>query len=56
VAKRIGDLSFQSRLYANLAIAYCALTDRCEMAGLEAAQMSIELDRRLGLLDHLATA
>ena len=54
LAKRIGDLSFQSRLYANLAVAYCALTDRCEMEGLEAAQMSIELDRRLGLLDHLA--
>jgi adenylate cyclase len=54
VAKRIGDLGFQSRLYANLAVAYCALTDRCEMEGLEAAQMSIELDRRLGLLDHLA--
>ena len=53
-AKRIGDLGFQSRFYANLAVAYCALTDRCEMEGLEAAQMSIELDRRLGLLDHLA--
>jgi adenylate cyclase len=54
LAKRTGDLGFQSRLYANLAVAYCALTDRCEIEGLEAAQTSIELDRRLGLLDHLA--
>ena len=53
-AKRVGDLGFQSRLYANLAVAYCALTDRCEKEGLEAVQMSIELDRRLELLDHLA--
>jgi adenylate cyclase len=53
-AKRVGDLGFQSRLYANLAVAYCALTDRCEAEGLEAAQTAIDLDRRLGLLDHLA--
>jgi tetratricopeptide (TPR) repeat protein len=50
----VGDLGFQSRLYANLAVAYCALTDRCEAEGAEAAQMAIDLDRRLGLLDHLA--
>jgi adenylate cyclase len=54
IAKKIGDLGFQSRLYANLAVAYCALTDRCEAEGVEAAQIAIDLDRRLGLLDHLA--
>ena len=53
-AKKAGDLGFQSRLYANLAVAYCALTDRCEAEGVEAAQAAIDLDRRLGLLDHLA--
>ena len=35
-------------------MAYCALTDRCEAEGVEAAQAAIDLDRRLGLLDHLA--
>ncbi len=54
MAKRIGDLGFQSRLYANLAVAYCALTDRCEERGVEAAQASVDLDRQLGQLDHLA--
>jgi adenylate cyclase len=53
-ARKVGDLGFQSRLYANLAVAYCALTDRCEAEGIEAAQKAIELDRRLGLIDHLA--
>ncbi len=53
-AKRIGDLGVQSRLYANLAVAYCTLTDRCEAEGMEAAQTAIELDRQLGQLDHLA--
>jgi tetratricopeptide (TPR) repeat protein len=53
-AKKIGDLGFQSRLYANLAVAYCALTDRCEADGIEAAQLAANLDRHLGLLDHLA--
>jgi adenylate cyclase len=53
-AKKVGDLGFQSRLYANLAVSYCALTDRCEAEGVEAAQKAVELDRRLGLLDHLA--
>ena len=53
-AKKVGDLGFQSRLYANLAVAYCALTDRCEAEGIEAATAAIDLDRRLGLLDHLA--
>ena len=53
-AKKIGDLAFQSRLYANLAVAFCALTQRCDDEGLHAAQSAIDLDRQLGLLDHLA--
>jgi len=53
-AKRVGDLGFQSRLYANLAVAYCALTNRCEAEGIAAARTAASLDRRLGLLDHLA--
>ncbi|WP_213958590.1 adenylate/guanylate cyclase domain-containing protein [Variovorax sp. dw_954] len=53
-AKKVGDLGFQSRLYANLAVAYCALTNRCEDEGIEAARAAASLDRRLGLLDHLA--
>ena len=53
-AKKIGDLGFQSRLYANLAVAYCALTNRCDEQGIGAAHAAIDLDRRLGQLDHLA--
>ncbi|VTU45658.1 ATP-binding protein [Variovorax sp. PBL-E5] len=53
-ARKVGDLGFQSRLYANLAVAYCALTNRCEAEGIAAAQAAANLDRRLGLLDHLA--
>jgi len=53
-AKKVGDLGFQSRLYANLAVAYCALTNRCEAEGIDAARAAAHLDRRLGLLDHLA--
>ena len=54
IAKKVGDLGFESRLHANLAVAYCALTDRCEAEGIEAAQKAVDLDRRLGLIDHLA--
>src|SRR6202008_1699922 len=54
MAKKIGDLGFQSRLYANLAVAYCALTNRCDEQGIGAAHAAIDLDRRLGQLDHLA--
>jgi adenylate cyclase len=54
VAKKVGDLGFESRLHANLAVAYCALTDRCEAEGIEAARKAVDLDRRLGLIDHLA--
>jgi len=53
-AKKIGDLGFQSRLYANLAVAYCALTNQCDVEGLRAAQAAIDLDRQLGQIDHLA--
>jgi adenylate cyclase len=52
-AKRIGDLGLQSRLYTNLAVAYCALTNRCDEDGVGAAHAAIELDRQLGQLDHL---
>ncbi|NRF71966.1 AAA family ATPase [Aquincola sp. S2] len=54
LARQVGDLGFQANLYANLAVAYCALTNRCEAEGIEAAQSAVQLDRRLGLLDHLA--
>lgn len=54
IASRIGAASLQSYIYANLATAYCSLTDRCETEGLEAAQASADLDRRIGQLDHLA--
>jgi tetratricopeptide (TPR) repeat protein len=54
IARRIGDLGFQARLQASLAVAYCALTNRCEEQGMGAARAAIELDRRLGQLDHLA--
>ncbi|MGH2626124.1 MAG: tetratricopeptide repeat protein, partial [Anaerolineales bacterium] len=54
LAKKIGDPAFQSRLYTNLAVAYCALTNRCDGDGMAAAQAAIELDRQLGELDHLA--
>jgi class 3 adenylate cyclase/tetratricopeptide (TPR) repeat protein len=53
-AQRVGDLGFESRLYANLAVAYCALTNRCDAEGIDAAQAAINLDRRLGLVEHLA--
>jgi adenylate cyclase len=53
-AKKIGDLGLQSRLNTNLAVAYCALTNRCEEQGLVAAQTALDLDRQLGQLDHLA--
>ena len=53
IARKVGDLGFESRLHANLAVAYCALTDRCEAEGIEAAETAVALDRRLGLVDHL---
>jgi adenylate cyclase len=54
LASRIGAPSLQSYIYANLAAAYCALTERCETEGLQAAQTAAALDRELGQLDHLA--
>jgi adenylate cyclase len=54
VASKIGCASLQSYLYANLATAYCALTDRCETDGLEAARTAAAIDRELGQFDHLA--
>jgi adenylate cyclase len=54
IAKRIGDAALQSKLYANLAVAYCALTERCDDEGIEAANASARLDRELDQRDHLA--
>jgi adenylate cyclase len=54
IASKIGAASLQSYIYANLAAAYCALTDRCETEGLQAASAAAALDRELGQLDHLA--
>ena len=41
-------------MHANLAVAYCSLTDRCDDQGLQEAQAAIDLDRQLGRLDHMA--
>ena len=54
VARRIGDLSFQARLLANLAVACCTFTDRCAEEGVPAAEKAIELDRALDQREHLA--
>jgi adenylate cyclase len=54
LASRIGAASMQSYMYANLAAAYCALTEQCETEGLVAARAAVTLDRELGQLDHLA--
>ena len=54
IASKIGAASLQSYIYANLATAYCALTERCDAEGLEAANAAAALDRELGQLDHLA--
>jgi adenylate cyclase len=54
LAEKIGAGSLQSYIYANLAAAYCALTNRCESEGLQAAHAAATLDRELGQLDHLA--
>ena len=55
-AKQVGDLGLQSRLYSNLAVAYCTLTNRCDVQGVGAANTAIEIDRRAGQLDHLAVS
>ncbi|MCA1439832.1 AAA family ATPase [Ensifer sp. IC4062] len=53
MARRIGDLGFQARLLANLAVAYCTFTDRCAAEGVPAAEKAIEIDRALDQRDHL---
>ncbi|AUX77892.1 adenylate/guanylate cyclase domain-containing protein [Sinorhizobium fredii] len=53
MARRIGDLGFQARLLANLAVAHCTFTDRCAAEGVPAAQKAIEIDRALDQRDHL---
>jgi adenylate cyclase len=54
LATKIGAATLQPYMYANLAAAYCSLTDRCETEGLVAARAAVSLDRELGQLDHLA--
>lgn len=54
VAKRISDLGFQARLFANLAVACCTFTDNCAKEGVPAAERAIEIDRALDQRDHLA--
>ncbi|MDA9423111.1 adenylate/guanylate cyclase domain-containing protein [Bradyrhizobium sp. CCBAU 53380] len=53
VASRIGDLGFQARLLANLAVACCTFTDRCTEEGVPAAEKAIEIDRALDQREHL---
>ncbi|MER9507876.1 adenylate/guanylate cyclase domain-containing protein [Mesorhizobium sp. M0579] len=53
VARRIGDLGFQARLLANLAVACCTFTDRCPTEGVPAADKAIEIDRALDQREHL---
>ena len=52
LAKKIGDLSQQSWLYASVASSFCSLVGDCSQ-GLEAAEASIALDQQLGQRDHL---
>ena len=54
VARRIGDLGFQARLLANIAVACCTFTDRCAAEGIPAAEEAIEIDRALDQREHLA--
>jgi tetratricopeptide (TPR) repeat protein len=53
VARRIGDLCFQARLLANLAVACCTFTSKCDDEGVPAAEKAIELDRALDQREHL---
>jgi tetratricopeptide (TPR) repeat protein len=52
LAKKIGDLSQQSWLYASVASSFCSLVGDCSQ-GLEAAEASITLDHQLGQRNHL---
>jgi tetratricopeptide (TPR) repeat protein len=53
VAHHIGDLGFQARLLANLAVACCTFTSKCGNEGVPAAEKAIELDRALDQREHL---
>ena len=53
VARRIGDLGYQARLLANLAVASCTFTNRCGTEGVPAAEKAIEIDRALDQREHL---
>jgi predicted ATPase/class 3 adenylate cyclase len=53
VARRIGDLGYQARLLANLAVASCTFTNRCSVEGVPAAEKAIEIDRALDQREHL---
>lgn len=53
IASRIGDLGFQARMLANLAVAACTFTNKCAGEGVPAAEKAIELDRALDQREHL---
>ena len=53
VARRIGDLGYQARLLANLAVANCTFTNKCGDEGVPAAEKAIEIDRALDQREHL---
>jgi tetratricopeptide (TPR) repeat protein len=53
LAKKIGDLSQQSWLFATMASNYCSLVGDCTQ-GIEAAESSIAIDQQLGQRNHLA--
>jgi class 3 adenylate cyclase/tetratricopeptide (TPR) repeat protein len=52
LAKKIGDLSQQSWLYASVASSFCSLVGDCSQ-GIEAAEASVTLDQQLGQRNHL---
>jgi adenylate cyclase len=56
MAQRIGHMGLQSTLYTNLGVAFCTFHVRCDRKGVAAVKKSIELDRRLNLVDHLPMA
>ncbi|MGH8008747.1 MAG: tetratricopeptide repeat protein, partial [Candidatus Binatia bacterium] len=52
LAKKIGDLSQQSWLYASMSSSFCSLVGDCSQ-GIDAAEASIALDQQLGQRNHL---
>jgi adenylate cyclase len=52
LAKKIGDLSQQSWLYASMASSFCSLVGDCTQ-GIESAEASVALDQQLGQRTHL---